>query len=234
MRKRKFKKITSEKEKPKKLPLYPEFIKDKYVGQEVHVVAGGPSLVGFDYSKLKGKNVIAVNHAFKLVENDFCVFADKGFAIRESPDVIEKAVCVSRQNQVYPNNIIIFTFARRNFSMNPEDGVWHSTSSGSIGICAALQGGASKVYIYGFDCRFLNRKELIEAAQYNGDKDFMPKKDFYGHNTSMIYQHEQDENEQVFRDTIQLFSRFPRDKILNMSKFSAIPYFEKSTKPYID
>ena len=90
----------------KRVMKYPEFIRNKFEGEEVHVVASGPSLVGFDYKRLNGKNVIAVNHAFKKVRHSFCIFTDKGFANRESPDVITKSVCVSRFNKEQPSTIV--------------------------------------------------------------------------------------------------------------------------------
>ena len=212
---------------------YPEFIKGKFEGEEVHVVASGPSLVGFDYKSLKGKNVIAVNYAFKMVKHSFCIFVDKGFARVEAPEVIKESVCVSRLNPEFPS-LIVFDFAKK-YSINPDDGVWHRRSSGSIAICAALQGGASKVYLYGFDCRFFTPDQVRLVAALNGNDNYKTKLDLYGHATSEKFKHRQDQpdDEQVFEDTIQIFAAFPRDKILNMSRFSAIPYFEKSSSPYV-
>lgn len=38
-----------------------------FEGQPVIIVAGGPSLIGFDWSRLTGKNVIAINRAYEVV-----------------------------------------------------------------------------------------------------------------------------------------------------------------------
>lgn len=45
-----------------------EQFKKKVEGQVVIVIGGGPSLIGFDFSKLKGKTCIALNSAFKGIE----------------------------------------------------------------------------------------------------------------------------------------------------------------------
>ena len=210
---------------------YPDFIKDRFKNQEVHVVASGPSLIGFDYNRLKGKKVIAINHAYKLVDHDFCVFTDKGFCLREDPEVLKKTVCVSRYN---PDalSIIAFQYAK-NFTMDPADGVWHRRSSGSIGVCTALQGGASKVFMYGIDCKFLSPQEANQAAAINGG-NVKVFKHIYGHSTTGIFNHPRDEekDELTFSDNIKFFAAFPKDKIINMSAFSAIPYFEFSKGPY--
>ena len=229
----KLKKSKKTDDKIKKGIKYPEFIRDKFKGEEVHVVASGPSLVGFDYKRLRGKNVIAVNYAFKMVKHSFCIFVDKGFPRVEAPEVIEESVCVSRLNPDFPS-IIVFDFAKR-YSIDPDEGVWHRKSSGAVAVCAALQSGASKVYLYGFDCRFLTSDEVITAAKHNGVENFKPKMALYGHSTSDKFKHQRDrpEDEIVFNQTVQVYSSFPRDKIVNMSKFSAIPYFEKSMQPYV-
>ncbi len=221
------------KETVKKGIKYPEFIRDKFKDEEVHVVASGPSLVGFDYKRLKGKNVIAVNHAFKMVQHSFCIFVDKGFPRVEAPEVIKESVCVSRVNPEFPS-LIVFDFAKK-YSINPDEGVWHRKSSGAISVCAALQSGASKVYLYGFDCKFFTSDEARAAAKHNGVDNYKTKLDLYGHATSEKFKHQRDRpvDEIVFQQTIQVFASFPRDKIVNMSKFSAIPYFDKSKQPYV-
>ncbi len=217
--------------KPARVLKYPEFIKDMFKGEEVHVVGSGPSLVGFDYSRLKGKRVIAINHAYKLVDHEFCLFTDKGFARRESPDVIEKTTCLSIFDADYPGHIV-FEYADGNngrankFQLDPSLGVWHRSSSGSIGLCAALQGGATKVYIYGFDCRFFSFEETLAAAKLNGisaaglielekrielqKERVHPKTEkmdyqHFGHSTSSLkgFHHEREDtsSEQAFKDS---------------------------------
>ena len=68
---------------------YPAFIRNYFKNSEVHIVGSGPSLIGFDYSKLSGKRVITINHAYKLVKSEFTVFVDKDFK-NEDPEIINQ------------------------------------------------------------------------------------------------------------------------------------------------
>ena len=44
-------------------------LKDKVEGQDVFIIGGGPSLIDFDFNKLRGKTVFALNSSFKLLNN---------------------------------------------------------------------------------------------------------------------------------------------------------------------
>jgi hypothetical protein len=46
-----------------------EELKKKVEGQNVFIIGGGPSLVGFDFDKLRGRTCIALNSSFKGIEN---------------------------------------------------------------------------------------------------------------------------------------------------------------------
>lgn len=210
---------------------YVNFITNRFKNKEVHVVASGPSLLGFDYSKLNGKNIVTVNHAYKELKHDYCVFVDRSFVKTEDSKVIKATTCLSRKIKEYPS-IIDFKFNHQ-FSYNPKDGVFYYRSSGISAITTALQGGASKIFLYGFDARFFNKADCIEAVKRNGaDPSKVLKKDAYGHSTSDKNFHMRDrpEDEQLFKEMIQWFSKLPANKIINMSPFSAIPFFEKPKK----
>ena len=209
---------------------YPEYIRNRFKNKEDHIVASGPSLIGFDYSKLKGKKVIAVNNAYRKVDAEYCVFVDRTFIDNEAPEVVKDVVCVSRKIIDYPH-IKDFKFSDR-FQMDPEKGVYNRRSSGVSAITTALQGGAKKIYLYGFDCKAWTAKEAEQIARLNGDKNFKPKKEHYVHSTSDEYNQQSDElkNIHVFEQTIKLFNAFPRDMIINMSPVSAILCFKKRSK----
>jgi len=188
---------------------YKDFITNRYSGKDVYVVASGPSLYDFDYSKLGDKIVIAVNHAYKLVDADCVVFNDKSFLERECPEVIEHKNCLSRFHKNKP--IIPITFSNR-FSYNIADGVYTGKSSGAAALTVALQGGASKVYLLGFDY----------CSMIINDK-------YYLHSTDdkFNHRHKTNKSEYIFRSVINLFKQFPEDKIINCSNISKLPYFER-------
>lgn len=221
---------------------YVEFIKDKFKGQPVHVVASGPSLFGFDYSKLDNCNVIAVNHAFKFVKHDFTVSVDN-LVKREEDTVVDPLKTpywltrLIRDFRHLPN-VITLKFFDTDFSFDPEQGVYHSRLAGCAALCVALQSGASHVYLWGFDCRFFTFSELVESTVMHGHTTAdaremiletigdLPK---YAHGTSGRANHSREKlsDEGVFVDTIKHFQKFPRDVVTNMSMLSAIPYFDR-------
>lgn len=54
------------------------------------IVGGGPSLVGFDFEKLRGRNVIAVNSSvFSVPFAQFCFFGDDRWGQENSPRLKE-------------------------------------------------------------------------------------------------------------------------------------------------
>lgn len=44
-----------------------EELKKKVEGQDIFIIGGGPSLIDFDFDKLKGKTIIALNSSFKKI-----------------------------------------------------------------------------------------------------------------------------------------------------------------------
>ncbi len=204
---------------------YISFITNKYFEKDVHIVASGPSLVGFDYSYFNNKNVIATNHSFKLTRHDFCVFVDKRF-LKEDSKAIGKTFFLARQG--IPDANVNFPFAEY-FSFNPADGVYprNRKQSGAAALTIALQGGARRVFLWGFDCRFLSADEAQRAAYLNGNPAFTPDRSIYGHSSSGKFDHKHDSkaDESIFKTMIDLFDPYPEEKIINMSKFSAIKRF---------
>lgn len=213
--------------------MYADFINRKFYTQDVHIVASGPSLYGFDYRKLDGLNVIAVNHAYKMCRPIFTVAVDVGFIQQEDPEAPNRTKMVCRKLKNYPG--IPFE-ASKEFSLDPEGGVYTIKSSGASAVTIALQAGAKNVFLYGFDCQFFDQDTMREVIEFNGTQcpnKLLPEK--MGHATSGMFKHrkdifshnEREDHEKIFKRTIKYFEVFPREKIFNMSKWSAIPYFEK-------
>ena len=54
---------------------------DKVSGRQVFVIAGGPTVANQDLSLLKGKKIICINNAYKLIENPTALYwADENWA----------------------------------------------------------------------------------------------------------------------------------------------------------
>lgn len=205
---------------------YVDFIQGRFAGQDVHIVASGPSLYGFDYRYFFDKTVIAVNHAYKLTPHDFCVFIDSGFREVESPGVLSETYCVTPKGS--PGGQVQFNWSKY-FSPDPKAGVYslRGKSSGIAALSIALQGGAKMVYLHGYDYRFLSPTDMQSVADYS--KAAPPKNCYYGHSTSGLFSHRKDDvaHKHLFESKIEYFRPFPIDRVVNCSPWSAIPYFVK-------
>lgn len=215
---------------------YSDYISNRFSWQDVHVVASGPSLIGFDYSRFNGCNVIAVNHVHKLIDfnqaHGFVVFNDNQFLV-EDPDFLQLGCPVVCAEQVIiPDERVDakFKFADR-FGFDSESGVFGRSSSGIAALSIALQSGAGRIFLWGFDYRFLNKLELLKAARMNNASDgifeqILDGGDYQGHSTSGVFKHSMDSinDEFCFIQTTKYFSEFiDYHNIVNMSPFSAIP-----------
>ena len=211
---------------------YPDFIRDRFKDEEVHVIGSGPSLYGFDYSKLAGCRIITVNHAYKLIRPEFNVFLDSNFYNREDPQVWDNVMCMTRERHILVDrpqtsrDHVLFKRATF-YSDNPDTGVYSPSLSGSCALTAALHSGARLVRIYGFDCTVFDAAMMREVAE-NAGVDPPPERP-YVHSTSGKFNHMRDDvkDRKIFEDKIKLFSKYPTDRVVNMSPWSAIPYFRK-------
>jgi hypothetical protein len=187
---------------------YPEFIQNLFTGKEVHIVASGPSLHNHDLSYLKDKTVIAINHAYKTVACKYVVFNDANFLREDNNEILktDKVVFCGVQSKISGNNIYSYRPSNR-FSLFSHNGVYSSRSSGLSALTIALQGNADKIYLHGYDYKFINGKH-----HSTGDK--------YNHTVNQL------RFEKVYSDIVELFNVFPREKIVNMSAISAIKAFE--------
>lgn len=126
-------------------------------GRSVYIVGGGPSLKAFDFDRLKGRGlVVCVNDAFLHVPWADCVFSIDTVWLRQRGRVLrqfsgEKVAAVPPDfNARMPG----FTFLRRLSGAGfTEDmgSLWTGDNSGFGALHMALQRGASKVALLGFD-----------------------------------------------------------------------------------
>lgn len=197
---------------------YAEFIRNRLRGQEVHIVASGPSLKDFDYSTLDGKNIIAVNHSYIKVKNPlWCVAMDVKFILSEDPRAPYNVQIIGPKMRQFPQIIHIRKAeSLTEFSMDPTRPLYCRKDSGCTAITTALHAGAEKIYLYGFDCQISEGDNLLHAT----DQEF-------NHRQKLSYLNPNDieKLKENLKAKIKLFSVFPSEKIINMNPKSAIPYF---------
>ena len=184
---------------------FSKFIKNRYAGKSVHIVASGESLRDFDYSYFDDKLTIAVNHAHKKVNADLNVFIDKGFINKECNEIHKKVYACPR----YVNtNSLYFDFSRA-LNFEPDDRVFAPTqgkTSGAVALVIALKGNPDRIYLHGFD--------------YGFEK--------YHHATAGEYNHRQTDASlrNSLASGLHYFDFLPTGKIINCSKNSKITRFK--------
>ncbi len=123
-------------------------------GATVFVVGGGPSLRGFDWSRLAGRSVIAINQAAEVLpQAALLLFSDVGWLERNralvegfaghvvTTSMVAKALLPSRLHLI---------------GLSVAPGALPARSSGPIAVALAIAMGAVRVVLLGFDLRFVD------------------------------------------------------------------------------
>lgn len=135
-------------------------------GQRCFIVGGGPSLKGFDFGRLKGEKVIAINKSFYDVPFADIVFGmDRPFLdwvmmgkLGENYRLGFKAfegmkLWLDLSGYRYPPGIYSLPSAGEiGWTKTLGDGLFHGQSSGYGALNLAMVLGADPIYLLGYDC----------------------------------------------------------------------------------
>ncbi|MER2493331.1 6-hydroxymethylpterin diphosphokinase MptE-like protein [Catenovulum sediminis] len=148
--------------------------KNKYLGQDVYILANGPSVYSHDLQKLKGCNVIGMNassileHEFGFNSQYYCV-SDLRFYNNEekrkyctellSPQTVkvfrsEIAELVSPLDR--DDTCYIKALSRDGFSTDISQGFYFGCTTTMLALQLAYYLGAKKIYLLGVDLRYSN------------------------------------------------------------------------------
>lgn len=135
-------------------------------GKRCFIVGGGPSLKGFDFERLRGERVIAINKAFYDVP-----FADIMFAMdRPLLDQLMEGklgenykqafaefagvkVWLDLSNYSYPADVCSIPSAGEvGWTKSCREGLYHGQNSGYGALNLAMVLGADPIYLLGYDC----------------------------------------------------------------------------------
>ena len=134
-------------------------------GEPCFVIAGGPSLRGFDFERLRGRGrVIAINRAIEFVP-----FADIGFFMdnklykrlhepryRDAWDRFEgRMVFLDLVGRDYDDCYHVRSLGRVGLSASIKHGLFHGNNSGVGALNLALCLRASPIYLLGYDMRHM-------------------------------------------------------------------------------
>ena len=131
-------------------------------GQDAFLIGGGSSLLGYDFTKLQGLNVIGCNDACFLgfPPLSYCVFGDAGWwhrnrhAIEKMPGTFVSNAPSILHYQL--NNV--FRMRRVRDGIQTGDCLGWNYSTGALAINLAVSLGASRIFLLGYDLSNQNNK----------------------------------------------------------------------------
>lgn len=122
----------------------------------VYIVGGGPSLKGFNWDRLSGKNVIAINRAYEVLPNaDVLYWTDSRFYRWYRKDINNfKGMKVTCRPIVDKPSDVILLKANNSFNIDTRpEFLSHGNNSGYAAINLAVKLGAKKIYLLGYDMK---------------------------------------------------------------------------------
>lgn len=125
-----------------------------FTGRVVTILAGGPSLEGFNFACVESP-VIAVNNAALFAKSNMLVSLDKDWHMKNNRflDSYEGFLVTDRETHRKEAHVITYTGR----AYKPDSLDWHMKNinlSGYVALAVALHLGASKVFLLGFDGGF--------------------------------------------------------------------------------
>lgn len=123
---------------------------DEYAG-DVFIIGGGPSLAGFDWSRLAGRETLGINTAFKLGADlvPCCFFGDHAFYLKNAEELrrYEGLLVTNGIGEMGPP---VLRMPRIPDGLMGNGLGWNH-SSGAAAIHLALLMGAKRVLLLGYD-----------------------------------------------------------------------------------
>lgn len=198
--------------------------KDKHKRKEITIVADGLSCPQIE--KTPDNIIIAVNHAYNSVVGrpDYLIFNDDywlyEFRKSEQKFLGDIAGHIFHGMNAKPGNVKNMTMfkPKTRWCDRMVDGLYGIWSSGISAISLAIQMGASRIILYGFDYRIFTDDE---AKEYFGKKQ-------NSHASESMHRNVKEKN---YINKIKYFELFKNMnvEIINCSAYSNIPYFKRWT-----
>lgn len=137
-------------------------VKQMWKDSTVYIVAGGPSLQDFNFSRLSGKKVIAVNKAFMFIPDcDVLYWTDSRFYNWYKKE-IDAMSCLKYTPSPHPINLADDVTLLRNAGGRiidlSSERITAGNNSGFGALSLALKMGATKIYLLGFDMGYKGSK----------------------------------------------------------------------------
>lgn len=129
--------------------------KKAFVGSDVFIIGGGPSLREFDWSRLEGRNTIGCNAAFKLGRSicNLCFFSDIEWFrnFRSDLDAYPGSVATHSPELHRDRPVWLHWMPRGDAGLHLNALGGANAGAGAVNL--ALLMGAKRVFLLGFDCK---------------------------------------------------------------------------------
>jgi len=161
------------------LPRPAEWMKDFFKDKDVFILGSGPSLTDFDFKRLTGKTILAVNHMWQYVAPTMLVFLDSIFRAEEMARGVDftslpfPVVTGPSSGLTQGKNCFRFHYAGK-----PEmSGLrfYGMSNSALFALNVALYCNAAKIYLMGIDCCFQNGASHFYSAYKKHARDGKPE-----------------------------------------------------------
>lgn len=185
----------------------------RWAASDAYIIGGGPSLRGFDFARLKGKNTIGCNSAFYLGHEiaRVCFFSDYEWFLQHYDALSDYDGEVFTHHEalvLHPDKWL--NVLRRYDDGLHLDGLGFGGNSGCSAINLALLMGARRIFLLGIDCGGETHH------WHNHDPGSAPKE------PAELYGKFKDGFHAIARDMPELF---PDRQIINLNPNSALRIF---------
>ncbi|MBE3109329.1 MAG: hypothetical protein IMZ46_02275 [Acidobacteria bacterium] len=155
-------------------------------GEPCFILGGGPSLVGFNFERLRGRGrVIAINRAFEYaLFADVLFFMDYKFYKMYHDGGVKKSLWDSFEGKRVFLNIMgralddvysVKSLGRDGLSGSLKAGLYHGNNSGVGALAIALAMGAGPIYLLGYDMRHDGGRSHFHAGYGQKQPERIPQ-----------------------------------------------------------
>ena len=138
----------------------PEDIKAEEFEKKCYIIGGGPSLIGFDWSNLDNKFVIAINRAYEVLpEAQIVYFTDDDYYKRHRSEMLAHKGKkfrgrLARKKVIQDSEVTELQLQQRPHGWSDQFGeLYHGSNSTYACIQVAAQLGFTKIYLMGIDMK---------------------------------------------------------------------------------
>jgi len=159
-------------------PLWKKIKANAWYGQRAFIIGGGPSLIGFDFDRLKNQGkVVAINRAYlDLPFADLMVAMDPniyhwihdGTLGKEALKIFKEfpglKVWVGGESSNMPGVYFVYRLRYAELSRNLAHGVHSGNNSGVGALMLTATLGCSPIYLLGFDAKHAGKKSHYHSG----------------------------------------------------------------------